>query len=155
MPVALSSYSFPLLAVFWTILEIFLFVVWIWLLIWIFSDVFRSPDLSGWAKALWVIFVLFIPLIGILTYLIVRGGSMHDRAVQQAQAQDEEFRAYVQDAAGSQTPADQLTKLAGLRDQGVITGAEFEQEKAKILAAGGGYPLPEPAGERAAQDAVR
>ena len=155
MPVALSSYSFPLLAVFWTILEIFLFVVWIWLLIWIFSDIFRSRDLSGWAKALWVVFVLFIPVIGILTYLIVRGGSMHDRAVQQAQAQNEEFRAYVQDAAGSQTPADQLTKLAGLRDQGVITGAEFEQEKAKILAAGGGYPLPGPTSERAAQDAVR
>ena len=100
MPVALSSYSYPLLAVFWTILEIFLFVVWIWLLIWIFSDIFRSRDLSGWAKALWVIFVLFLPLIGILTYLIVRGGSMHDRAVRQAQAQEGEFRAYVQDAAG-------------------------------------------------------
>jgi hypothetical protein len=155
MPIAVSSYSFPLLAVFWTILEIFLFVVWIWLLIWIFSDIFRSPDLSGWAKASWVIFVLFIPLIGILTYLIVRGGSMHDRAAQRAQAQEEEFRAYVQDAAGSQTAADQLTKLAGVRDQGVITGAEFEQEKAKILAAGGGYPVPGSAGERAAQDAAR
>jgi len=155
VPVALSSYSYPLLAVFWTILEIFLFVVWIWLLIWIFSDIFRSRDLSGWAKALWVVFVLFIPVIGILSYLIVRGGSMHDRAVQQAQAQEKEFRAYVQDAAGSQSTADQLTKLAGLRDQGVITGAEFEQQKAKILAAGGGYPRPDPAGERAARDAVR
>jgi hypothetical protein len=134
MPLAASSYSYPLLAVFWTILEIFVFVIWIWLLIWIFSDIFRSRDLSGWAKALWTLFVLFIPLIGILTYLIVRGGSMHDRAVQQAQAQDEELRAYVQEAAGSQTPADQLTRLASLRDQGVITSAEFEQEKAKILA---------------------
>jgi len=112
MLLASSSYSYPLLAVFWTILEIFLFVIWIWLLIWIFSDIFRSRDLSGWAKALWVIFVLFLPLIGILTYLIVRGGSMHDRAVQQAQAQEEEFRAYVQEAAGSQTPAGQLTKHA-------------------------------------------
>jgi ABC-type multidrug transport system fused ATPase/permease subunit len=134
MLLASSSYSYPLLAVFWTILEIFVFVIWIWLLIWIFSDIFRSRDLSGWAKALWVIFVLFLPLIGILTYLIVRGGSMHDRAVQQAQAQEEQFRGYVQEAAGSQTPADQLTRLAGLRDQGVITNAEFEQEKAKILA---------------------
>ena len=115
MPVALSSYSYPLLAVFWTILEIFLFVVWIWLLIWIFSDIFRSRDLSGWAKALWVVFVLFLPLIGIVTYLIVRGGSMHDRAVQQAQAQEGEFRAYVQDAAGLADPggsADQAGRPA-------------------------------------------
>jgi hypothetical protein len=134
MTLAASSYSYPLLAVFWTILEIFVFVIWIWLLIWIFSDIFRSRDLSGWAKALWVVFVLFLPLIGILAYLIARGGSMHDRAVQQAQRRDEEFRAYVQEAAGPQNPADQLTKLAGLRDQGVITSAEFEQEKAKILA---------------------
>jgi len=134
MLLASSSYSYPLLAVFWTILEIFVFVVWIWLLIWIFTDIFRSRDLSGWAKALWVVFVLFLPLIGILTYMIVRGGSMHDRAVQQAQAQDEEFRSYVQEAAGSQTPADQLSRLAGLRDRGVITSAEFEQQKAKILA---------------------
>ena len=133
MPLAASSYSYPLLAVFWTILEIFVFVIWIWLLIWIFSDIFRSRDLSGWAKALWVIFVLFLPLIGILTYMIVRGGSMHERAARQAQAQEEEFRAYVQDAAGSQTPADQLTRLADLRDRGVITNAEFEQEKAKLL----------------------
>jgi len=134
MLLASSSYSYPLLAVFWTILEIFVFVVWIWLLIWIFTDIFRSRDLSGWAKALWVVFVLFLPLIGILTYMIVRGGSMHDRAVQQAQAQDEEFRSYVQEAAGSQTAADQLSRLADLRDQGVITSAEFEQQKAKILA---------------------
>ena len=134
MLLASSSYSYPLLAVFWTILEIFVFVVWIWLLIWIFTDIFRSRDLSGWAKALWTVFVLFIPVIGILVYLIVRGGSMHDRAVQQAQAQDEEFRSYVQEAAGSQTPADQLSRLAGLRDRGVITSAEFEQQKAKILA---------------------
>jgi len=134
MLLASSSYSYPLLAVFWTILEIFVFVVWIWLLIWIFTDIFRSRDLSGWAKALWVVFVLFLPLIGILTYMIVRGGSMHDRAVQQAQAQDEEFRSYVQEAAGSQTAADQLSRLAGLRDRGVITSAEFEQQKAKILA---------------------
>ena len=134
MPLASSSYSYPLLAVFWTILEIFIFVIWIWLLIWIFSDIFRSRDLSGWAKALWTVFVLVIPVIGILVYLIVRGGSMHERAVQQAQAQEEDFRAYVQEAAGPQNPADQLTKLAGLRDQGVITSAEFEREKAKILA---------------------
>ena len=134
MPLA-SSYSYPLLGAFWTILEIFLWVIWIWILIWIFIDIFRSRDLSGWAKALWFLFVLFIPLIGVLVYLIVRGDSMHQRAVQGARQQDQEFRSYVQDAAGSQSTADQLSKLAELRDRGVITPQEFEREKAKILAA--------------------
>jgi len=132
MPLA-SGYNYPLLDFFWTIFEIFLWVIWIWILIWIFIDIFRSHDLSGWAKALWFLFVLFIPLIGVLVYLIVRGGSMHDRAVQQAQRQDQEARAYIRDAAGTQSSADQLTKLAGLRDQGVITADEFEREKVKIL----------------------
>ena len=134
MPLA-SSYSYPLLGAFWTILVIFLWVLWIWVLIYVFIDIFRSPDLSGWGKALWFIFVLFIPLIGVLVYLIARGDKMHERAVQQAQQQDQQFRQYVQDAAGgSQTPADQLTKLAELRDRGVITADEFEREKAKVLA---------------------
>ena len=73
MPLA-SSYSYPLLGAFWTVLEIFLWVLWIWVLIYVFIDIFRSRDLSGWAKALWFIFVLFIPLIGVLVYLIARGG---------------------------------------------------------------------------------
>ena len=132
MPLA-SSYSYPLLGAFWTIFEIFLWVLWIWILIYVFIDIFRSRDLSGWGKALWFIFVLFIPLIGVLVYLIARGGSMHDRAMQQAQQQDREFRAYVQDAAGSGNTADQLSKLADLRDRGVITPQEFEQQKAKVL----------------------
>jgi len=134
MPLA-SSYSYPLLGAFWTILEIFLWVLWIWILIYIFIDIFRSHDLSGWGKALWFIFVLFIPLIGVLVYLIVRGSSMQQRAQQEARQQDQAFRAYVQDAAGSQSTADQLAKLAELRDRGVITPAEFEQQKAKILTA--------------------
>src|SRR5206468_7350222 len=120
MPLA-ASYSYPLLGAFWTILEIFLWVIWIWVLIWIFIDIFRSRDLSGWAKALWFIFVLFIPLIGVLVYLIVRGDSMHERAVQDARQEDREVRRYIQDAAGSPNTADQLTKLADLRDRGVIT----------------------------------
>jgi ABC-type multidrug transport system fused ATPase/permease subunit len=129
-----SSYSYPLLGAFWTILEIFLWVLWIWVLIYVFIDIFRSRDLSGWAKALWFIFVLFIPLIGVLVYLIARGGKMHERAVREAQQQDQEFRRYVQEAAGSQNTADQLAKLADLRDRGVITPEEFEREKAKVLA---------------------
>jgi membrane protein implicated in regulation of membrane protease activity len=133
MPLA-SSYSYPLLGAFWTILEIFLWVIWIWILIYVFIDIFRSHDLSGWAKALWFIFVLFIPLVGVLVYLIARGGSMHERAVQQAQQADADTRAYIQQAAGSPSTADQLTKLAELRDRGVITAEEFEREKAKVLA---------------------
>ena len=129
-----SSYSYPLLGAFWTILEIFLWVLWIWILIYVFIDIFRSHDLSGWAKALWFLFVLFIPLIGVLVYLIARGGEMHERAVRQAQQQDAEARAYIQQAAGSGNTAEQLTKLADLRDRGVITAEEFEREKAKILA---------------------
>ena len=129
-----SSYSYPLLGAFWTILEIFLWVLWIWILIYVFIDIFRSHDLSGWAKALWFLFVLFIPLIGVLVYLIARGGKMQERAAQDAQQRDQQFRSYVKDAAGSQTTADQLTKLADLRDRGVITADEFEREKAKVLA---------------------
>jgi membrane protein implicated in regulation of membrane protease activity len=134
MPLA-SSYSYPLLGAFWTVLEIFLWVLWIWVLIYVFIDIFRSHDLSGWAKALWFVFVLFIPLIGVLVYLIARGDKMHERAVQQAQQQDQEARRYIQQAAGSPSSADQLAQLADLRDRGVITPDEFEQEKAKILAA--------------------
>jgi predicted PurR-regulated permease PerM len=133
MPALASGYNYPLLDFFWTIFEIFLWVIWIWILIWIFIDIFRSHDLSGFAKALWFLFVLFIPLVGVLVYLIVRGGSMHERAVQQAQQQDQEARQYIREAAGTQSPADQLTKLAELRDKGVISGDEFEREKAKIL----------------------
>jgi len=133
MPLA-SSYSYPLLGAFWTILEVFLWVLWIWVLIYVMIDIFRSRDLSGWAKALWFLFVLFIPLIGVLVYLIARGGKMQERAVQDARQQDQDFRAYVQDAAGSGSTADQLSKLADLRDRGVITADEFEREKAKVLA---------------------
>jgi hypothetical protein len=136
MSLAVSSSSYPLLNIFWTMFEFFLWVIWFWILIWVFLDIFRSPDLSGWAKALWFLFVLFIPLIGVLVYLIARGGSMQERATRQAQRQDEEFRSYVQQTASDSpaSTADQLTKLADLRDRGVITAAEFEREKAKVLA---------------------
>ena len=133
MALAASS-SYPLLNVFWSIFIFFLWVIWIWILITVFIDIFRSPDLSGGMKALWFLFVLFIPVIGVLVYLIARGSKMHEHAVQTAQQQDREFRSYVQEAAGSPTSADQLTKLADLRDRGVITAEEFDREKAKILA---------------------
>ena len=137
MPLASSSYSYPLLGAFWTIFIIFLWVIWIWILIWVFIDIFRSQDLSGWAKALWFLFVLLIPLIGVLVYLIARGDSMNERAAQQARQQDQEFRGYVQEAAADSpaNTADQLAKLADLRDRGVISVQEFERQKAKVLAA--------------------
>jgi ABC-type multidrug transport system fused ATPase/permease subunit len=137
MPLASSSYSYPLLGAFWTIFIIFLWVIWIWILIWVFIDIFRSQDLSGWAKALWFLFVLLIPLIGVLVYLIARGGSMNERAAQQARQQNQEFRSYVQEAAANSpaNTADQLAKLADLRDRGVISTQEFERQKAKVLAA--------------------
>jgi len=134
MPLA-SSYSYPLLGAFWTVLEIFLWILWIWVVIYVFIDIFRSRDLSGWAKALWFLFVLFIPLIGVLVYLIARGGEMHERAVRDAQQQDQEVRRYIQQAASEPNSADQLAKLADLRDRGVITADEFDREKAKVLAA--------------------
>ena len=137
MFLASSSYSYPVLDAFWTILMIFLWVIWFWVLITIFIDLFRSHDLSGWAKALWFIFILIFPLIGVLVYLIARGGKMHEHAVRQAQQQDAEVRSYVREAAGSPSPADELAKLADLRDRGVITPAEFDREKAKILARAG------------------
>src|SRR5512144_2967306 len=134
MPLAATSY--PLLNAFWTILEFFLLVLWIWLVIMVFIDIFRSADLSGGMKALWVLFVIILPLLGVLVYLIARGGKMHERARQEAQAQDEAFRRYVQQTAAT-TPsstADQLAKLADLRDRGMISSEEFDREKAKILA---------------------
>jgi ABC-type multidrug transport system fused ATPase/permease subunit len=134
---SLADSSYPLLNLFWTMFIFFLWVIWIWILIWVFIDIFRSRDLSGWAKALWFLFVLLIPLIGVLVYLIARGGSMHERAVQDAQQQDAQFRSYAQETATSApaSTADQLAKLADLRDRGVISAEEFEREKARVLAA--------------------
>ncbi len=133
----LADSSYPVLSIFWTMIEFFLWVLWIWVLIWIFIDIFRSHDLSGISKALWFLFVLFIPLIGVLCYLIVRGGSMHERAVRQVQQQDAETRSYIQHAVAESpaSTADQLSKLADLRDRGVITAEEFDREKAKVLSA--------------------
>jgi Short C-terminal domain/Phospholipase_D-nuclease N-terminal len=102
----------------------------------VFSDIFRSHDLGGWAKALWSIFIIVIPFFGVFVYLIARGGKMHERAAQQAAAQQQAFDQYVKQAAGTpgESSADQLHKLADLKSQGVLTDAEFEAQKAKILA---------------------
>jgi hypothetical protein len=126
--------QYPLLDAFLTMLWFFVWVLWIFLLFWIIFDVFRSRDLSGWAKAGWLIFIVILPFLGVLVYLIARGGKMHERQLRDARAQQQEFQTYVREAAGSGSSADQLSKLADLRDRGVITDAEFQQEKAKILA---------------------
>ena len=129
------AYDYPILGVFWTMLWIFLWVAWLFVLFRVIFDIFRSRDMGGWGKALWVIFVIVVPFLGVFVYLIARGHSMADRDLEQAQAQRASFDAYVRDAAGSTGgTADELSKLADLKAQGVITDAEFEQQKAKLLA---------------------
>ena len=121
--------------VFWSMLWFFLFFIWIWLLMMIFSDIFRSDDLSGWSKAFWVIFVIVLPYLGVFVYLIARGSKMQHRAMSDAAAQEAAFRAHVQEVAGATGggTADELAKFADLRDRGVISEAEFQQAKAKAL----------------------
>ena len=124
--------SYPLLNLFWTMLMIFLFVFWIFILIQIVVDIFRSHDMGGWAKALWLIFILILPFLGVLVYLIARGGKMQQHQVEAAKEQQQAFNSYVQQAAGTST-ADQLATLAKLKDNGTLTDAEFEAQKAKLL----------------------
>jgi hypothetical protein len=131
------AYTYPLADLFGTMLGLFVFFIWFWLLIVVFSDIFRSKDMGGGAKALWVIFVIILPFLGILVYLIARGGSMHERAEAQVAAQQKAFDDYVKQTAGSSggsSSADQLAKLADLKSRGVLTDAEFEAQKAKLLA---------------------
>ncbi len=120
--------------VLWSFVWFTLFFIWIWLLIVVFSDVFRSPDLSGWAKAIWTIFIIFLPYLGVFVYLIARGHKMSEHAVAQAQAIDAAQRDYIQSVVTtSASPTDELAKAAELRDKGVIDEAEFQAMKAKIL----------------------
>lgn len=124
----------PILDVFWAMLWFFLFIAWIWVLVAVIADVFRSDDLGGAAKAMWTIFIIVIPWLGVLIYLIARGDSMADRQVQAAAAQERAARAYIQDAAGGTSTADELKKLTDLKASGVLTDAEFQAQKAKLLA---------------------
>ena len=122
--------------VLWSMIWFFLFFIWIWILITVFIDIFRSHDLGGWAKALWVIFVIVFPFLGVFVYLIVRGGGMAKRRMEEAQAANQQFQQYVQSVATptSGSVADELQRLATLRDQGVITQEEFDSLKAKAMA---------------------
>lgn len=126
----------PLLDLFWTMLWLFLFFLWIWLLISLFSDIFRRDDIGGWGKAGWVLFLIVLPLLGALVYLIAEGGDMAQRQVADAkkmQAAQDDYIRNVAGGGGGGSTADELEKLAKLRDSGTITADEFAAQKAKLL----------------------
>jgi hypothetical protein len=120
--------------VLWSMMWFFIFFIWIWLLITVFADIFRSHDLSGFAKFLWIFFVIFLPYLGVFVYLIARGHKMGEHAMAAAQAQDAAARAYIQSAAGTAaSPSDELARLADLKAKGVIDDAEYNKLKAKVI----------------------
>jgi hypothetical protein len=124
--------AMPLLDLFWAMLWFFLFFLWIWLLIAVFTDLFRSA-MSGWGKALWAVFMIVLPLLGVLVYLIAHGGRMQERSVKHALAVEERQQDYIKSVAGTPSTADEVAKLADLHDRGVLTDAEFNIKKAALL----------------------
>ena len=124
--------NYPILNLFWSMLIFFGFVIWIWLLITVFIDIFRSHDMGGWAKALWVVFLIVLPFLGVVIYLIARGHGMAERGAKQAQQQQQAFDDYVRETAGT-SEADQLAKLAELHDSGKLSDEDFATAKAKVL----------------------
>ncbi|MEV4947654.1 SHOCT domain-containing protein [Streptomyces sp. NPDC053755] len=132
------AYDFPLLGAFWTMLWFFLWIMWFILLFRIIMDIFRDDSMSGWAKAGWLVFCIVLPFLGVFVYVIARGKNMGRREMAQARAQQEEFNAYIRDTAGSGTSsAEELAKLAEIRDKGVITEEEFRRAKEKVLSGHG------------------
>ena len=129
----LATNNYPFLEVFWTMLIFFAFVIWIWILIGVFSDLFRRHDTSGFVKVLWIIFIIVVPYFGVFVYLIVEHRGMAERAVKQQKAAQEEFDKYVQSAAGKGDPTEQIAKGKQLLDSGAITQAEFDALKQKAL----------------------
>jgi hypothetical protein len=123
----------PLLDLFWAMLWFFLFFIWLMLLFRIFGDIFRSDDMGGWAKAFWTLFVVILPVLGVLVYVIARGKGMAERDVSQYQAAEAATQQYIKEAAGASSPADEIAKLAALRDRGVLSNEEFEAQKAVLL----------------------
>ncbi|MGW6978447.1 SHOCT domain-containing protein [Streptomyces sp. NPDC054932] len=127
--------DYPLLNIFWTMLYLFLWIMWFFLLFKIITDIFRDHSLGGWGKAGWLIFVLLLPFLGVFVYLIARGRSMGERDLKQVQENEAAFKEYVQKTAGSGGgAADELHKLSALKDKGDITQEEFDRAKAKLLA---------------------
>ena len=127
------AYDYPILGLFWSMLIFFVFIAWLMLLFRVFIDIFRS-DMGGFAKAIWSIFVILVPFLGVLIYLIANGDGMRSRDVADAQQRDAAMRTYVQQAAGSGSVASELNQLSSLRDSGALTQAEFDAQKAKLLA---------------------
>jgi heme exporter protein D len=127
------AYDYPLLGLFWSMMIFFLWFAWLMLLFRVFADIFRSRDMGGWAKGLWSIFVILLPFLGVFIYVIVNGRAMGERDLAAAQQREAEFQTYVRQTAGTSGAADQLTKLAALRDSGALTDAEFAAQKAKLL----------------------
>ena len=124
--------DYPFLDVLWTMFIFFLFVIWIWILITVFADVFRRKDIGGGMKAIWIVFVILLPYLGVLVYLIANHDGMADRNIQQAQKQQEATDAYIKSVAGG--AAAEIEKAKGLLDSGAITQAEFDSIKSKALA---------------------
>jgi hypothetical protein len=130
----LASTNYPFLEVVWTMLVFFGFVVWIWLMFAVLTDIFRRQDESGFTKVLWIIFVIIIPYFGVFIYLIAEHNGMTERAVKQQEAAQAQVDQYVQSVAGKGDPAEQIAKGKQLLDSGTITQAEFDQIKQKALA---------------------
>ena len=126
--------SYPFLSVMWTLIVIFAWIIWFWLLITVFADLFRRHDTSGGMKALWIIFVILLPFLGVLVYLIAESKGMAERNTQQAKASQAEFDSYVKSVAATSDPTEQIAKGKQLLDSGAITQAEFDSLKAKALA---------------------
>ena len=133
MQVVLAA-DYPILDVFWTILIFFLWVIWFWLLITVFADIFRRRDLSGWAKAAWCIFVIVLPYLGVFIYLITQGKHMSERNLRDAQAAQSELDDRIKSVAGTGGAATEIEKAKQLLDSGAITQAEFDAIKAKAIA---------------------
>jgi hypothetical protein len=131
---AMLAYDYPILGLFWSMMIFFLWFAWIMLVFRVIMDVFRNDEMGGFAKALWLIFVIIVPWFGVLIYLLANGSDMTKRSIREQQAAQDEFASYVRTTAGSGSSADELTKLAGLRDSGVITDEEFAAQKTKLLA---------------------
>ena len=125
--------DYPFLDILWTMVIFFAWVIWFTLLFRIFGDIFRSDDMSGWAKAFWTLFVVILPLLGVLVYVIARGKGMAERDLSQYQAAEAATQQYIKEAAGTSSPADEIAKLAALRDNGVLSNEEFEAQKAVLL----------------------
>ncbi len=126
--------EYPFLDIFWTMILFFFWVAWIWVLVGIITDLFRRHDASGWTKAFWMIFLIFLPFLGVLVYVIANGKGMSERSMKDAQAKQAQFAEYVQATAAAGGPAQEIEKAKGLLDSGAITQAEFDSLKAKALA---------------------